>query len=535
MRVVVPKGVDLTTILKNQGIKQKKINELKPKFYFFLSKVVVHSMNFKFYEENNGYRTICLRKMTSILGRRHFDFIIKVLKDGPDKVIESNGKYMNGKFCYGYRLTEKFRTGEISFKNISGDFIDKKEELPVDFPDYSYLNSMFTRHNLQFEESLLKTIENLSIELKKYIKNKYQEKIIFNYIGMNLKLLEMYESKNYLINTSGSNFRYYSIIVNTPKYLRSALKCNNEELIEIDLKSSQPFLFATIINLTINNIISENRAYNDLNNCNVALSNSSIDTNLIDINNSDLYLLNKNNKHASNTSIDNNDIVKIKYIYNISANIYSLIARVFEEEDLKDDLIKYVNSPFHSDFYLHVANNFSFKVDREHVKKYFMFFLFSDNQTHRNTNRYITEIARIFPSIDFLITEIHKEIGKREFSKILQKIESKLLLDTIVREFYEANPNCPIFTVHDGIYTTKEYSQDLHKWIYTRLYEVSGLRPGLGLKSQENEENLYLEKVKEKLKDWKNIKSEHAFEKYRQSIFLHTYDLGKKFVNKVKL
>ena len=88
-------------------------------------------------------------------------------------------------------------------------------------------------------------------------------------------------------------------------------------------------------------------------------------------------------------------------------------------------------------------------------------------------------------------------IGKRNFSLLLQRVESYLILDCVVPEFHKRCPNAPIFTIHDCIITTEKHKLELTEVMYEVLYEKTGINPGLLIEKLDPSDPLYDSFIKE--------------------------------------
>jgi hypothetical protein len=155
----------------------------------------------------------------------------------------------------------------------------------------------------------------------------------------------------------------------------------------------------------------------------------------------------------------------------------------------KDDGVKkYRDIPFYDDFYSHVLKNElgrePTKIERERLKQKTMQFLFFNNSKAKRKNE-LKYLVSQYPSINSFITSCLNVIGERNFSFILQRSESYLVLDVISKEFNERFPNEPIFTIHDAILTTEKNAEYMFNLMEKRLAEYTGIIPGLKLEKPE--------------------------------------------------
>ena len=64
---------------------------------------------------------------------------------------------------------------------------------------------------------------------------------------------------------------------------------------------------------------------------------------------------------------------------------------------------------------------------------------------------------------------------------LLQKIESKVIVQRGTRDFNRKHPAAPIFTIHDCVLTIPEYVELLKEEIENQLLNVVGAKPTMTL------------------------------------------------------
>jgi len=109
-----------------------------------------------------------------------------------------------------------------------------------------------------------------------------------------------------------------------------------------------------------------------------------------------------------------------------------------------------------------------------------MQFLFYNNSKAREKNE-LNYLVKQYPAINSIITSFLNIIGERNFSFLLQRSESLLVIDIISKEFNEKFPKEPLFTLHDAILTTRKNSKYVYNLMKKRLEQHTGIRPGLKL------------------------------------------------------
>ena len=146
---------------------------------------------------------------------------------------------------------------------------------------------------------------------------------------------------------------------------------------------------------------------------------------------------------------------------------------------------KFRDAPFQDDFY---ALLFELEhgvpptdSQRKSIKKDIMCVLFQNNRKHRELVEGVRLLEKLYPYINQFILKIMDRIGKRNFSLLLQRVESYLILDCVVPEFHRRCPAAAIFTIHDCIITSEKHKLELTKVMFEVLYEKTGIRPGLSV------------------------------------------------------
>ena len=138
----------------------------------------------------------------------------------------------------------------------------------------------------------------------------------------------------------------------------------------------------------------------------------------------------------------------------------------------------------------------------------------------------------VFPGVDKWIIELHSLVGSDKFSYLLQRAESYLLLNVVCREFHQHYPIAPLFTIHDGILTFREYLPDLTGFVLTRLEDVTGISGGAKTTYPQIDPEPHIEYIE---KVWDKIKSITTHEKYdkiRGGVLTSNVERGVNFLEK---
>lgn len=443
MKILVPKSVDVNQLLEKTDLSKTRKNNIKYKIYYFLSKIVLTNQNYQLYKKHDWFRKVCSTQMNLIF-RRDYKIIFDILKDIEDPIIQSSESYSTSNYCLGYRLTNKYNTGEVIYKTLPKMF----DKVIIDETSigYEFILNQFNKHQLTIDSSVYNYIKSTMDLLLDKIENKNEKLLVYNKVGRWLDKINKIEENEIWKNISPKNKRLNSSITGLDKSLRSFLLCNNKPLVSIDINASQPFILASILNVNF---------YDNIN-----INEYNLNTIYEDI-----------NPH-------------IKYYDNMYGLSSFMFARFLYENE--DSIIDYQSSPFEDDFYSYIYsstyNSPPTKEQRDKIKKNMMFFLFDNNLRHRNNNESIKIIASRFPVVDMMIKKFLVKIGKKRFAYLLQRTESYLMLNCVCKEFLNKFPAAPLFTIHDACMTTPEYVDELHQIMKNTLLDVTGIVPGLTIK-----------------------------------------------------
>lgn len=336
--------------------------------------------------------------------------------------------------CYpkSYRFNKKNLEDKPSFYIIAQEDKLKSDKianrkLPVKFVENNiHLFSSFNNY--------LKFIEN--IEFKNLLENfnKSQKKNVSSIIN------NKYNYQSFSVDKFGN--RFYSPITNLKKSIRNFLTYDNEQLVELDIKNCQPYL----LNIILNNLIDK---------VNVEHKNNKIETNLFNkynnfkINELDNYLKISSNGKIYEEIVDfllsnySNDEIYDMNTFDNKKEYFRKLSEIFEikNSDDKKEKIRDVAKLFNSKY------------------------LFGDLDKKNPINEYY---ETQFPDIhSFLINVKNDEtnnLKRKLISKVLQKIESKIVLENISKEFYEENKNegAIVLTIHDCMITQKRFIERLN-------------------------------------------------------------------------
>ncbi len=94
-------------------------------------------------------------------------------------------------------------------------------------------------------------------------------------------------------------------------------------------------------------------------------------------------------------------------------------------------------------------------------------------------------------------------------------------------------PDAPLFTIHDGLYTTDEYSEKLKFLTIDTGLEFTGTLPGVKIECLRMEINPTSEVVEKHWKKAKWVTTPKKFDEKKRKIFQSNIDLAKIFLKNI--
>ncbi len=523
-KILIPCSINVAELVDALKASPTRAANLKQKIYYFLALIIDTNDNYRLNDDNGGYHKLCSAELKKALGSKDFYVIRDLLMNPADPIIEVDNSWHNpngGKssgYCQGYRITSKYNTGEVVFKTIPNKlskviskYADKDTSVTDAAPDYTFLLDQFESNALSFDPKVYDFISNFSQQLLIRIQNNnpYQIKLLHNLIGRWIYYISQTEDNKLWCKVSPKNHRLNSSITNLPRILRPFLLFNGESLTCVDVTSSQPYILSSVMQAKFYN---ESTVGFNLKTIYPELYRELIENGSIDTSNTGVKYYSSNTGYTSS------------FISNLSNSSSFMWCNFFTAPDV-DSITNYTQAPFYLDFYTDLLNRYytynnipkrvAQKDDREKLKGTMMYVLFDENKGHRNNNLQIQMFQTVYPGGEKWLNQIHSLIGKKRFSYLLQRAESYLLLNVICREFNEQYPAAPLLTIHDGLFTTKDYVRNLNGLVLRRLREITGIIAGCKTKASQIDPNPQIQDVEN---EWAKIEPINTVEKYLKNI-----------------
>lgn len=246
--------------------------------------------------------------------------------------------------------------------------------------------------------------------------------------------------------------RLHSNLTNLKKELRNYITYDGQQLINIDIKNSQPLLTLCFFN---DNFFSN--------------SNSGVKLSLFSFQSSINTFFPFPKQRLSKLSAMTNTIMLVKS------------GETGSEFDKYQEMVnsgRFYNMLFDT---LYPSVDLAEDVKKKQTKEMFYTIIFSNNRSTKGRKGELKKaFEKVFPTI-YKLFKIIKRGNHRSISNILSRLESHLIIEVITRKIAAQYPDLPIFTIHDSIVTTNEGHAVVEMTIKAEFKRLLGLSPKLGI------------------------------------------------------
>ena len=463
MNFYLPENLDLDRLIRNNPPNFRPFKRDKLRYILHLINAISLLNKDKLYDEYTYVNAKALQKVIQNY-KKYLDYLINDLQ-----IIECDGQYIPGEKSLGYKFIDKYLTSLISTEvqdySLRKCLKIAKNRRESSLKELQFLTKYFDQSKLKIDleivNEFLQTELNLKLiyphlrDLDFKTKKPKNPQTQYNHSKMSAERLS---NGQYHLNRDENVYRFHSNLTNMRGMIRNAVTYDGQKLIAVDIKNSQPYLSTLLLTNTFW-AIEKNEAR-----INLPQSLSFYKPNLS---------LSSNNKRVltiSNIEISRKD----SYI------MIGEIPQFLIDKEFNAYIKLVVNGQLYeflqSNFQLQTGLNF---VDRKEVKKAVFQVLFTDN-------RYIGQVSakpkrifkELFPEVYKVFSAIKRE-DKTLLPRLLQSIESCLMVNIIAKRISIEYPNAPIFTIHDSITTTAEYIDDVERIMTEELTKAIGYAPTL--------------------------------------------------------
>ena len=481
----LPQNLDLEILIDNNRPKFKPFNEQKAKYLLHLISAVRHSKKSLLTED---YVKLSSKSMQHKVHNyyKYWDYFINELK-----IVERDESYQVNKESKGYRFVEKYRTPIIPSKDQLQDttlrrkIIQNLNAINLSVKNYPYLNKWYN-DNLQIDFDLaIKLIEE-EYELKKenkelwdydYIKEKYKNPLYQrDHAIMSITRLR---DKYYALKRDENVYRYHTVLTNMRSILRNAVTYNGKKLYTLDITNSQPYLSTILLS-------SDYLIKCDQKNQSVSLSFDAPQTAFASF----------SNKNINKLSINQ---------YNFKSSDSYIMLGLFKEAPMNTDIQEYIKLAVGGRFYEELEQKYrddlgiTFSLRKDIKATVFQVLFTANNYFGCEKAKPKKLFAELFPEVYKILSDI-KRTDKTVLPRLLQSIESYLIVDVICKRISQELPNAPIFTIHDSITTTEEYIEDVRKIMEEEFEKKIGKAPMINYEEWDaNKMEVHLNKLRKRI------------------------------------
>jgi hypothetical protein len=249
----------------------------------------------------------------------------------------------------------------------------------------------------------------------------------------------------FLLKVDTNVFRLHTNLSNVRSELRHCLTYGGQNLISIDIKNSQPYLATTILN----------QGYWNSGERNPTISIKEI------VNNPIKQVFNTTNSYNSFIMLVNNAVLQAG-----------------------SDLQRFIGLVTQGAFYEYLSEMMAAELGttyatRKQVKVAVFQVLFTDNRYLGQADAAPKRVFKDhFPSV-YEIFALIKKKDKTLLPRLLQRIESHLILQVATKRIARERPRLPIFTIHDSIATTQGNENYVKRVLEEELFKATGYLPKL--------------------------------------------------------
>jgi hypothetical protein len=456
MKYFLPANLDIDKLLQDRP--PTNIKSFKRECLFY----IIHLINWipainKGLETRNGYvpinSTVLQRKVRNY--RAYFDYLLA------NKIIESDNQYIKGKKSKGYRLVWKYCQAVKVVDGSDNALQSERSENKLSVSIKRKYNHLLKWYNsdLQIDYGLAMKYakeelhRKLSLPALQSLRARHSDKNPWQQYNCTVINIEKFASAAFSVSIDSNVCRLHSVLSNMYSPIRNCLSFNGLELVSIDINNSQPYLSTILLNPLF-----------WLEDCNEVLSVM------------DVYPLYKKDIFSSSCSFLSSFIMLCNDV------------KTHNSSDLK----LYIELVKEGKFYEYIKKEMLLGINDKKVLKASVFqVLFTDNRyIGQNDAEPKRLFKKHFPTVYKIFSQIKKH-DKANLPRLLQRIESYLVLQVITKRIARAKSELPIFTIHDSIITTKGNEGYVQTVMAEELEKAIGFAPKSSIEYW-NSENLVL-------------------------------------------
>ena len=475
-QIRIPSNIDYEKLFSTIEGKEIYKKELIDATYVFLSLLYPSKKYIKATNGFNGFKPIINDEINKTL-RNRFSKVKELLTDenshSSGAILKVITKYKKGVKPMSYKLNEELflNPGErwvVLGSNAEKRLLKFEQEGIKKYEDfkstYQFLLDKYESDITIDNEAMnyVSTLKSLLLEkVNQFDGDKDEMTKRVNDIFKEMKSkISAIQKKKFRPSVSKSNHRLNSVITNLNRELRYYVRINGNRLVEVDMKSSQPYVLGSILT---------NRFFS---------GDTSIDYRL-----SSIYpqLYNQLKYISSNPTSGITSEIE-KSIYNNKEGF----PKYFMSGGLDNcqEIQSYRNLPFKEGFYSHFNSSYlNGDFETQKVKDHIMLVLNLKELEKRKHIELIQKFKIHFPNINSFLESVNSlNVFKSAVAILLQRSESYLFLLVGCKAVNEQLIDVPFLTIHDSILINERYSEITKQILEHRLHSFTGIVPGVSVK-----------------------------------------------------
>ncbi|PNQ72793.1 hypothetical protein C1T31_09795 [Hanstruepera neustonica] len=398
------------------------------------------------------------------------------------KIIECDNQYIPGFKSKGYRLTEQYRT-EIKSQSVVDFTFGRKlkferNKRAASVAHLEYLTKWFNP-KLEIDLDFVNAFLREEYQLKRYNqalwdydrnRKKFKEPMMqFNHAKISA---EKIDRQDYYLLHDENVYRFHSNLTNMRSIIRNAVTYDGQKLISIDIKNSQPYLSTILLSRSF--WIEQKFGAKNEESLSISFDEPQRVTNK---GFNDFKRLNYESERGFDERLN---ISQIKIHENDS---YIMLGDI-DKSLMNSEFSNYINLVVNGGLYEFLEEEFKINLgevfsNRKDVKAAVFQVLFTDNRFFGQDE---ARPKKLFQELFPYVYEVFKQIKSKDKSllpRLLQSIESYLMIDVIAKRISIEYPEAPIYTIHDSIATTEEYVDIVQQIMSEELSKAIGHPPKL--------------------------------------------------------
>ena len=423
--VYVPKTFDAEAIL---GCGPKLADAAN----WFMDRLYLHS-HFAMRENEFGFTPLKVAYLRKVIPQTFEKRLREQMLEAG--VIECDGWYVEGRKSFGYRLTERFQ--------------GKHRRIPIRHPLIAENIQRLRQGDLtklsKVHWHLYRQFERLTFNLSKLEVTDPEKSLWVNFSHMAVEQIRNREWTPVVCEYG----RFHTPLTRMMSEFRSCLRLDGERVVNLDIANSQPLflglLFLKVLSKEQGSIHPEFVLPEEVDELAKALSQYNL------------------NLPEDNPNLPSSCSRPPTPPYTMG--------ELNKVEGVGEDVKQYVQLTQKGELYDFLGNKSSL-TRKEFKQSLFRDVFFGQNYLK---NELTVEFERLFPSVMAFIRKIKK--GKyARLAWIMQKEESKLIIDGVCGRLMREHPEMPVLTIHDSIMTTARWVE-IARRVIMEEFAAAGLTP----------------------------------------------------------